>query len=352
MDDDFFIKLNDIFDKWLDLDINQVYFNELQNIVLLARLVIDNTPNIDDIRVLEEYININDTIKLVIDFFERINPDYAYRIQNIISQEKNVYNGKEDYSVKFYSKNKVRDSSIESDGRVKVSFDNTIADSISLAHEMTHKLSSPYEQNSFIKLFLVEVSSIEIELLLYDYLINNNLYKKDINSRMIDRFLNVYNSACNVLFEYTLLKLYIDNDRYISKQIFMDYIRSMDKSSKLFNIFINLAPKHLLFIYNTESLIFNVSQMYVIGLVLACDFHRSLKNNKNVLNELFKLIDILGKGHPDLNDIKVLQKFIPIIGNSSSLFDINDDVLNRLTESYKSELEELLVFQENLNKGK
>ena len=250
MEDDLFSRLNDIFDKWLSIERNQKYIDELSDIILLVRLVFDNTPNLDSVREFKEHIDINDSINLVIEFFNSINPEYAYRTQNIINGEKNIYGDKEDYSVKFCSipksnKNN-RKSGVNFDGRVRIDYDNTIADAFSITHEMTHKLSAPYNQCNLFKFFLQETSSLEMEFVLYDYLKYNEIYKEDVIYRIIDNFINAYNFSCYVLFECTLLKLYFENDNYISKEIFMDYLSSMDKSSKLFKTFIKIAPKYLL----------------------------------------------------------------------------------------------------------
>ena len=97
---DYYNKLNSSIQNSINdygLQYHLKYFDE---IVKLAYIIIENTPKLD----LKEYssnVSLNTSIQTVVNFFNSIKPEYSYMFQNIL-QEKNIYNDKEDYSVKFY----------------------------------------------------------------------------------------------------------------------------------------------------------------------------------------------------------------------------------------------------------
>ena len=360
IDDSFFDKLNDIIKTWLENGINNLAVEELEKIVPLAFVIIDNTPILKEMKT-NEYVNINDSINLVIDFLESINPEYAYRLQNIINLEKGTLNGEEDFSVKFYrvfdmdteyydDKSKCRNSFVNWNGEVHISYNNTINDAFSIAHEMTHKFSNAYKQFNFIKWFLAETTSTEMEFLLYDYLMSRGLFKKDNNINIINIFAITYKEAFKVIFDYTLLKLYKENNNHINITILLNYLDTLDEKSVLYKLFNKFTMFYLRSIVKENNLHFKTSQRYVIGTIVACDFYKRKQQGENVLNELFKLIDILGRGYAIQKYFDELKSFLPIIDVSG--FNINESFLERLITSYKSVLEEVLNKQDILENGK
>ena len=135
LDDEFFEKLNETISTWLYSATCKIYEEELSKIVCLAHVIIDNTPYLDedDKEHEEEHVDINDSINLVIEFFNSINPEYAYRMQNIINLEKDTFNGKEDFSVRFHRFiNKGKSSFVKGDGEVHISYNNNIGDAFSI----------------------------------------------------------------------------------------------------------------------------------------------------------------------------------------------------------------------------
>lgn len=359
-DNNFFAELNVIIKTWLENDLNKLYYKELKKIVPLAFIIINNTPILKEMKI-NEYVSINDSIKLVIQFFNSINPEYAYIIQNIINLEKSPFNGREDFSVKFYrvfdrdseyynEKCEYRDSFVNLNGEVHIRYFNSITDAFTIAHEMTHKISYPYKQFNFIKLFLAETTSTEIEFLLYDYLMRRELFIKDCNLNMVNIFAIMYKEAFKVVFDYTLLKLYEENNNHLNLQILLNYLSTLGNETILYKLFNIYGLSYLRSIVKNNNLHFKSSQRYVIGILVTCDFYKRKKQGENVLNELFKLIDILGRGYTTERDFDELKSFLPIIDGNG--FNISDSYLERLTMSYKSVLEEVLNKQDILENNK
>ena len=73
LDNNFFAELNVIIKTWLENDLNKLYYKELKKIVPLAFIIINNTPILKEMKI-NEYVSINDSIKIVIQFFNSINP--------------------------------------------------------------------------------------------------------------------------------------------------------------------------------------------------------------------------------------------------------------------------------------
>lgn len=329
------------------------YFNEF---VKLAKIIIENTPQFDK----ESYssnIPLNDSINNVSSFLYTINQNYSEMFQNIL-QEKNIYNGKEDYSVRFYKilsdlqhdeyegQHRSNKSEVLADGRVHIDYSETLEDTFTISHEITHKFSQPKNQNSTIKQFLGETSTISIEFLLQDFLMESNKYShEEIVVHKNNRLREVYDDAGAVLFENILIDLYRKNNNCITQQILLDYLNTISKDSKIYELLSVNGERYLNEIVNSGSLQFYKRQRYVIGTVLASNFHNTIKNDPKKKNELCYLIDILG--HTNLvadDDLKIIETLdIPIIHDSE--ISISDSDIARLTSCYKNEVADVLNYK-------
>lgn len=333
------------------------YFDE---IVKLAYIVIENTPKLD----LKEYslnVSLNTSIQTVVNFFNSIKQEYSYMFQNIL-QEKNIYNDKEDYSVKFYKildKNQTEEydgqhrnnkSEVRKDGFVHIDYAENLDDIFTITHEITHKFSQPKNQDSTIKQFLGETSTITMEFLLQDYLFETTNYNSDeIITHKNNRLVETYDDAGAIIFENILLRLYRQNNNCITQDILLNYLNSIDKDSKIYELLSTKGEYYLNEIVKSGSLQFYKRQRYVIGTILASDFHKKIKNNPEKINQLCYLIDILG--HTDLvsdSDLKILETLdIPIVNNGE--IRINPDGMIRLSDCYKSEVNNALSYQNTSN---
>lgn len=320
------------------------YFDEITK---LTRIIIDSTP-ILSIKNYSSPLPLNESIKTVLNFFYYINPEYAYMFQNVL-EEKNIYNGNEDYSIRFHKieDGKRNNSKVSSNGEVHIEYSETLDDIFTIGHEITHKFSQQKDQDSTIKQFLGETSTITIEFLLQDYLLENTEYdSNELTTRKNNRLIETYDDAGAILFENILLDLYQKNNNCITQEILLDYLNSLDKNSKIYKILSTRGEKYLSDIVNSGSLQFNRRQRYVIGTLLASDFHIKIKENPERISELFSLIDILG--HTDLSaesDLKILSNSsIPIINDNKIIASEND--ITRLLNGYIKEVNDIINQQE------
>ena len=329
-------------------------------ITKLAYIIIENTPELNS----KEYsskVSLNTSIQTVINFFDSIKPEYSYMFQNIL-QEKNLYNGKEDYVVKFYKilnkeqteeytgQHRNNKSGVRKDGYVHIDYAENLDDIFTITHEITHKFSQPKNQDSTIKQFLGETSTITMEFLLQDYLFKDTNYNNDeVIVHKNNRLVETYDDSGAIIFENILLKLYKQNDNCITKDILLNYLNSIDKNSKIYELLSMRGEKYLNEIVKYGSLQFYKRQRYVIGTILASDFHNKIKNAPEKTSQLCYLIDILG--HTDLVadiDLKVLDTLdIPIVNNGE--LSISTDDIIRLSDCYKNEVDNVLSYKNTDN---
>ncbi len=238
-------------------------------------------------------------------------------------------------------------SEVRDDGFVRLSYSDTLGDAFNICHEMVHKFSNPKNQASTIKQFLGETSTICVEFLLKDYLISNGEYcsdeiLKNKNNRLM---FFTYDDAGSMIFEHSLLQLYKMNNHCITEDILVNYLDSIDKDIKLHRLMVHRGIRYLNEIVVSGHLNFPQRQRYVIGTILASDFHHKIENDSKKIEQLFHLIDILG--HTDLSvddDLKVLENLdIPIVKNGQ--LSIGEEDIIRLSNCYKKEVEDVMNYK-------
>lgn len=358
-----FEKLNTIIKTDLSDEDSQSSFYYLDEIVKLAYIIIENAPVID-INTFYTYVPLSTSVKIASDFFKSLNPKFSYMFENILRHETNIYDNKNDYSVKFQKVAPIKKefeklgssglcyhevSFANLDGSVPISYTESIEDIFTIVHEMTHKFSSPKEQFYMLKHFLGEVTSISMEFLLKDYLIENTDYDKAeilINNR--NRLMHsVYFNSVYVIFESILLKLYKENNNHVTQDNLEQYLNSLEKDSIIYQLLIYKKDEYLQQILDKNSLNFYTHQRYIIGTLLACDFHSKINDNPKKISELFSLIDILGntklEADKDLNILKKLD--IPLIHNNQLIVTEYD--LTRLRNDYKNEIADVLYLKKD-----
>ncbi len=309
------------------------YFDE---VVLLAKIIIENTPSL----VKEEYssfVPLDTSLAIVGDFFHGIKKEYATEFQALL-QEKSDEN-----SVSFHKieKNEKDCSLVNDKGEVKIDYTKMLNDSFTIAHEMTHKFSQEKNHHSIIKQFLGEMPTITMEFLLEDYLLEHTDYKEEeIRIRKKNRLLETYDDAGAVLLENTLLKLYQQNNGQITQDVLLHYLDSMDKNSKLYELFSTRGEHYLNEIVENGTLLFAKRERYVIGTLCASCFHQKMKNQEANGEELSYIMAVLG--HSDNTteeDLKALSKLdIPLLKNGQ--VDLSEETRLQLASAYQKEREE------------
>lgn len=336
---EYYNRLNEILASTLEDKNRSMEVNSLKQTAKLAKIIVNNTPSITK-ESFEEYVSLNDSINIVGNFLYNLNDNYSSMYFNIL-QEKNVYKGKEEPSVEFIPFKGKDLSEVRSDGKVIISYQNNINDIYSIAHEIIHKFSQPKHQNSIIKSYLGETSTIATEFLMENYLLNNTSYsKEEIIKRKQNRLVDTYFDASAVLFEYTLLELY-KKDGKITKESLLNYLNNLSKNSKEYEIFSIKGEEYLNEVVNKGNLQFPIRQRYVIGTALACDFLKKDTNDVAKKEELSYLIGILGHSNFTIkDDINILKKLdIPIF--SSDSIELSSSSIKRLSKNYKAVAESI-----------
>lgn len=209
---DYFEELSSIIKNTLN-DKNLYYeLKYLDEIEKLAKIVVDNTPKLK-IKKYSNYVSLNESIINVIDFFDSFNKDYSNYFQNILREKQDNLNISR-YSFNFNKRKEehiLGNSESRINGSVYINYSETLSDTYALVHEVTHKFSQPKNQNSTIKSFFGEASSIIMEFLMQDYLLNNKDYdlKEIIKEKEIRLFMTEL-TAENFIIINELIKLLFD----------------------------------------------------------------------------------------------------------------------------------------------
>lgn len=320
-----------------------------EEITKLAEIIVNNTPDLGRKDYTVE-VPIDESVRLTTDFFKSIKKEYSEMFLNIL-REKN-YDGKDEYSVKFQKGTLKNQSEVRENGNVNIDYFSTLEDAFTITHEITHKFSQPKNQNSIIKQFLGETSTISMELLLEDYLIKNSCYdENEISIYKNNRLVETVDDAGAILFERELLKLYQKSNGHLTQDILLDYLNSMNKNSKLYELFFERGVKYFDSIIRKGVLSFPQRQRYVIGTILASDFHSQIKENTKNIQKLSSLIDVLG--HSDItsdNDLKTLEKIgVPIVKDGK--IKITDETISKLTDCYEKEIISRKKYKEKKSKS-
>ena len=207
------------------------------NYMLLSDRIINLLPigySLDNYKY-NEYIDIETTIKIVKSFLNSFDKELLILFNNIYELDKS--------SIKLISKDTIEEefnSRIELDtGNVVVPLNYNISDIFHIVHEFIHKIDY-HNIDTFNNNFsnFGEVGPITIELYLYKYFIDNDLFVNDSMSYIKNRFSN------NILISFftkfvkiiknnyktdDLSSLYIDKEEFINniddyklKEVFND----------------------------------------------------------------------------------------------------------------------------------
>ena len=204
--------------------------------MLLSERIIKLLPDnfkLDNYKYSED-ISIDVCINIVRDFLGSFDNNLLNLFNNIYDLDKN--------SFKLLSKDTIEEdfgSRIELDtGNVIIPLNNNVTDIFHIVHEFIHKIDY-HNMNLFDNNFsnFGEVAPITIELYLYKYLIDNNLFVNDSISYINNRFSN------NILISYftkfvKIIKnnydIYNFNGLYIDKEEFINRIDD-SKLKEVFN---------------------------------------------------------------------------------------------------------------------
>ena len=287
---EYYDKLNLAIKNTLEDERLKYHLQYLDEVVKLASIIIENTKDL----VVDNYytnVSLDNSIDIVTNFFSKINGEYASRFLKLL-KEKDIYDGKACNIVNFnkIDSPRIDRSEVRDDGSLHIDYSETLADAFNISHEFTHKFSKQKYKDSTIKQFLGESTTLTIEFLLEDYLLEGSGYDKDeIKIRKTNRLKETYDDATAVIFEHTLLKLYKENNGMLNEEILLNYLNSLPKDSRLYEAFFHNSKRYLDDIVSKGHLQFSYRQRYVIGVVLASYFHDNIikdESYKKVYEEL------------------------------------------------------------------
>ena len=172
-------KLNLALKNTLEDERSKYHIQYLDEVSSLASIIIENTQDL----VVDDYstnVPLDNSLDIVTNFFSEINGEYASRFLNLL-KGKDIYNGKVSNVVNFNKVDSPRidRSEVRDDGSLHIDYSETLADAFNISHEFTHKFSKQKYKDSTIKQFLGESTTLTIELLLEDFLLESSSYDKD-----------------------------------------------------------------------------------------------------------------------------------------------------------------------------
>ncbi len=284
------------------------YFKNLNEVIELGKNLLQILEKMDIQEPTLERIDVlTQAEDILISFFNSINPDYAYRFQNIM-QEKNE---KGEPLVHYIKGSDM--SEVSFNGEIKLALTGTIEDLFALMHEMVHLFSSAYKQRSWIMSFFCEIPSITMEFMLYNYILREYpVYSEEAQKFLLSRLAWTIQNVDFLILSKDLIDLCRPQESILSLQDrILDYLESSNYSCSKVDTLIRELER----ISSNKMMNYPIAMRYVIGFVLACYFQKSIKENPETINDLCRLIQILGNSDFEFEqDILEIRKIIPIVG--------------------------------------
>lgn len=340
MNEDVYAEINVIVSNYIYNKYHNKYIKDLDVMIFICELLISSMNDFDNGYIpYSEKVNINDSISIIESFLSELNPLYQMEFNSIMHETYVDDNGKKIPTIEFARVNSPLEdeSNVDITSVSTINYTETLYDVFTLVHEMFHEFNlEPNNEDDYARDILTETISITSEFLLEDYLIKEGICTREASLNKHDRFTYSYISASKVIFESTLINLYLKNGK-ISNEIINEYINSLDKKSITYHIFNTYYNELLIDILNNKTLNFVRNYRYVLGVVLASDIHNRILESEDNKDILFNMNHRL----PVSNALKSILKdadldFYKRSKNKSLV--LNDRIVSRLMSSLNSEL--------------
>ncbi|MFA5602378.1 MAG: hypothetical protein WDA21_01410 [Bacilli bacterium] len=362
---EYFLKLTSVLKEELTSDSLKTHFEQFEKVCELARIIINHSELYGlEKRKCEHEMELEESKKIVGGFFGQLNPNYFNKFKRIMANKQRI-NGSNTkyYRTKYYRtkyipikqlNKKENESSVSLRGNIDIFYNETVEDAYTIVHEIYHTFNHLYGQESILRDFLGESTTITAELLFGDYLqskqiINSETAKIEKRNRVI----STYNDAWGVIFEKNLINIYKKHHR-LDRKILEDYLESFDKDSIEYKVFSERGKHYLNSIMDSDypCLTFPKRQRYVLGTLIAFDFYQRIKENPEKIKDLFYLTDVLGHAQATYKeDLSFLSSLdIPFIKDNNII--VNDEVITRLENSFSQELSSIKLEKIYLTKNK
>lgn len=258
-------------------------------------------------------VELNKSIKITTDFLEKLNPEYKKYFELRLNDRTFIFDKTKEETTAFSSYDEINKRRI-----IYIPLENNIEDVHAIIHELFHDINLDEKQESITRMFYTEGLSILGELLLTDYLKENNI--KDYNIFNDQLLYAMKTKAIAVDFNLKLLEEYL-KDGYIDKAGILNVLDCYPENyaNDLFNIISKIVEN--------EELTLDVEQTYVFGSVIAAYMYDRIKKNRSNINELFELNEIIKE--------KEFEEILDYLNINYGDADINEDSLKDLTKCYK-----------------
>lgn len=238
---------------------------------------------------------------------------------------------------------KTEESGLTPDGKAKIVMTGTTEDIFIRIHEMMHKVFWQSVNASDRKIaheYLIEVNSLILELLLHDYLIQNDVHALDADRYKTNRFTSTLEMAYLFKFESLLLEI-LENEGEITSLNIDQYISRCGNEERQ-----EFREYKFTFLQIIEKSGFQIIMpgRYIFGLFAACYIKKKIDDNKKNINLLY----LIGKNIYECDVEEALKKcgldFFTIAGGK---IEYNIEKLNEIGDALTSEL---VSLQERVRK--
>lgn len=289
-------------------------YNDFKLVSTLSNIIMNEADKNRNYKYTKKY-NLKEIDKIVTKFLEYLNPYYKeyYDLRKndgtiIFDKRKESYN---DGAYSVYDD--INDKRI-----IYIPVRSTIEDSFSIVHELFHDINLDEKQESITRMFYTEGMSFLGELLLEDYLKENNI--KDAKIPINYSLYCAKSKAIETDFNIKLLLKYLE-DNYIDSGKIIEIIESYP-----YNYASDLS-EILSKIINNEELTIDVEQTYIIGTLIATYMYDKIKTNKNNILELFEL-------NQELKNYQ-FEQVLDYLEIGYNNIDLNEESYKKLQKCYK-----------------
>lgn len=250
-------------------------------------------------------------------------------------------------------------ANVDKNGVINICVQDTAEDMFRIVHEFTHKLfhencrnleNMPQNHD-----FLVETASITMEMLLEDYLMNNDKLKDDAIKFKRKRLLDTKDGSYRFLFEMMLLDI-VKSQGFINDDLLDLYIDLIDNEDIKQN-FKNKKDTYINSIFEEKGLILASSNSYILGTIIGVYLKNIISLDHKNLDVLFSIgrgtyeediYEVLKRNGLDYftRDIKMLYGLF-----QKAEFTSNPEKLNMLLDAFHKEMEEYKSRCQSSNKS-
>jgi len=323
--------------------------SNFDKIVKMAEIIIDST-DYDEREYNYKYLDYSSSFNLVDEFFKDLNPEYHYRVSNILHEDirNDIFNFDidEEYSkhetfplnggicfrIKDVEDGELSDydeknAFIPSTGEIILNRNQSIELAFYAVHELGHKLATSNNEMDVERLFYSEIPSITLERLFLKWLENKGYDYSEIEQLRRKRDTATYRNALYILITNEM----IHSKDEVNFNDIIDKLMIKHPTIKFDGLDMTLIDK--MYGKNTTSLGFKRTLYtcipYVVGRVMA-DYYVDDYLHNRLDADIFKLIHLYGDGLLDEINTRYQYLFLNLP------FENNN--IDKLKELYNSDI--------------